>query len=115
VENGGQGGLLTGLSDADLLGLRLAAQVLRHKAELDDRPYVASYFAGLEESVQGELASRITGIRTAAGQLGLALGNGGDAEDRRLVSEYLTLLVANEHLSPSLRAACRTLRARYDQ
>lgn len=106
--------ILAGLSDSDLLGLRLAAQVMTHKAELVGRGYVAAYFARLEHSVQAELASRLTGIRAVSGQLALETDRAVDAEDTRLVNEYLGLLIGNEQLSLQLRHACRRLRARND-
>ena len=103
--------ILAGLTDGDLLGLRLAAQVMTHKAELVGRGYVAAYFARLEYSVQEELASRLTGIRAITGQVALELDREVDAEDGRLVNEYLGLLIGNEQLSAELRDACRRLRA----
>lgn len=103
---------LTALADADLIALRLGAQVLAHKAELADRTVVAAYFGLLERSALAELASRTRGMRTVAERPQIALSDQADAEDRRLTAEYLGLLVANEHLSPQLRDLCRALRAR---
>ncbi|HUG47173.1 MAG TPA: hypothetical protein VMP67_02050 [Candidatus Limnocylindria bacterium] len=104
--------ILAGLPDADLLGLRLAAQVMTHKAELAGRALVATYFARLEESVQAELASRLTGISALLGQLPLTLDGSADEGDRQLVGEYLGLLIGNERLSAQVREACRRLRQR---
>lgn len=103
---------LTALADADLVALRLGAQVLAHKAELEDRPRVAAYFELLEQSVLAELASRTRGMRVETERPEVTLGDVADAEDRRLTAEYLGLLVANERLSPGLRDLCRALRAR---
>lgn len=103
--------ILAGLPDSDLLGLRLAAQVMTHKAELVGRAYVAAYFARLEYSIQAELASRLTSIRALPGQLGLEVNGAAEVEDARLVNEYLGLLIGNEQLSSELREACRRLRA----
>jgi hypothetical protein len=103
---------LTALADADLVALRLGAQVLAHKAELAARARVAAYFELLEKSALAELASRARGIRTVTERPQPTLAPVADAEDRRLTAEYLGLLVANERLSPELRDLCRALRAR---
>jgi len=103
---------LTALADADLVALRLAAQVLAHKAELADRARVAAYFESLERSVLAELASRTRRVRTLTERPLVTLDSAADAEDRRLAAEYLGLLVANERLSPQVREICRALRAR---
>jgi hypothetical protein len=103
---------LTALADADLVALRLGAQVLAHKAELADRGFVAAYFGLIERSVMAELASRTRGMRAVTERPEVTLGDVADAEDRRLTAEYLGLLVANERLSPQLRDLCRVLRAR---
>ncbi|HSH22063.1 MAG TPA: hypothetical protein VK992_05595 [Candidatus Caenarcaniphilales bacterium] len=101
----------TGLSEGDLEALRLGAQVMSHKAGLEHRSRVADYFAHLEDALKAEMAFRSGAARRSAiprsGLPGTA-----DAEDRRLVAEYLGLLVANERLSPALRSVCRMLRAR---
>jgi hypothetical protein len=102
---------LTALADADLVALRLGAQVLAHKAELAERSLVAAYFELLERSVLAELASRTRGIRAMTERPAITLPALADAEDRRLTAEYLGLLVANERLSPQLRDLCRALRA----
>jgi len=111
VEDETQGALLGALADGDLLGLRLAAQVMTHKAELTARSRVAGYFGRLEAAVGAELASRLTGIRAIATTSNLGLDDAAEEEDRRLVDEYLGLLGANEQLSPELREVCRRLRA----
>ncbi|CAN5855545.1 hypothetical protein BH24CHL6_BH24CHL6_15160 [soil metagenome] len=112
MEQEAEAPILTGLSDSDLLGLRLAAQVMTHKAELVGRGPVAAYFARLEHSVQAELASRLTGIRALSGQLPLEVDQVAGGDDIELINEYLEVLIANEQLSGELRDACRRLRAR---
>jgi hypothetical protein len=111
VEDSADAAILAELADADLLGLRLAAQIMAHKAELDGRARVADYFAHLESAVQSELASRLTGIRAIVAQPDLGLDEPLADEDSRLIAEYLGLLIANEQLSTPLRDACRQLRA----
>jgi hypothetical protein len=102
---------LSALADADLVALRLGAQVLAHKAELAERARVATYFELLERSVLAEVASRTRGMRAVTERQEVSLGDLADAEDRRLIAEYLGLLVSNERLSPELRDLCRALRA----
>jgi hypothetical protein len=104
--------LLDQLATADLHALRLAAQVMRHKAELDQRPLVADYFARLGYVATGQLARRGEALRVIPTPTPLGLAPAADAEDRRLVGEYLTLLVANERLSAGLRDVSRQLRTR---
>lgn len=111
MEDSADAAILADLADADLLGLRLAAQIMAHKAELEGRAPVAVYFGRLESAVQAELASRLTGIRAIIEQPGLGFDDPPAEEDSRLIAEYLGLLIANEQLSPTLRAACRSLRA----
>ena len=103
---------LADLPTTDLHALRLAAQVMRHKAELGGRMAIAGYFARLFEASLVELAARGEGARvlTLAAPVGLPPEAG--REDRRLLAEYLGLLIANEQLSARLRSALRGLRAR---
>jgi hypothetical protein len=109
---GGESTLLGDLETADLHALRLAAQVMRHRAELDGRPLVADYFARLGLVATSELATRGEALRVIATPTPLGLAPDADAEDRRVLGEYLTLLVANERLPQSLREVSRQLRAR---
>jgi len=109
---GAESTLLDDLATADLHALRLAAQVMRHKAELDSRPLVADYFARLGYVATGELAKRGEALRVIPTPTPLGLAPGADAEDRRVLGEYLTLLVANERLSQALRDVSRQLRTR---
>ena len=104
--------LLGDLETADLHALRLAAQVMRHKAELDSRPMVADYFARLGYVATGELARRGEALSVIPSSTPLGLAPGADAEDRRVLGEYLTLLVANERLPQALRDVSRQLRTR---
>ncbi len=111
MEEGADAAILAELADNDLLGLRLAAQVMAHRAELERRGPVADYFGRLEYLIQAELASRMTGIRTSVGSGPVDLDEAAGADDRRIVGEYLGLLIGNEQLSPPLRTACRRLRS----
>jgi hypothetical protein len=105
--------LLVPLATADLHALRLAAQVMQHKAQLDDRPHVADYFARLGTASTGELATRGEAFRVVPPVTELGLDPAADAEDHRLLAEYLGLLIGNERLSPSLREISRSLRSRH--
>lgn len=104
--------LLGDLAPADLHSLRLAAQVLRHKAEIERRDLLADYFARLADYSLVELAARGEGVMILTAPPKLGLAPAADREDRRLLAEFLGLLIANEHLSGSLRTALRGLRAR---
>jgi hypothetical protein len=108
AETAVEGSAISALSDADLFGLRLAGQVLGHKAALAGRPLVARWFADFEAVVAGELAQRGVGI-VLTDQPGLELPSDADAADRRLLGEYLELLAGNEGLSDAQRMLCRSL------
>jgi hypothetical protein len=75
------------LADRDLFGLRLAGQVLGHKAAL---------------------ARRGVGV-VLVRQAELGLAAEADASDRQLLAEYLGLLAANDALSDGQRAFCRSM------
>lgn len=109
---GSESTLLGDLGTSDLHALRLAAQVMRHKAELDDRPLVADYFARLGYVATSELAMRGEALRVIPTHTSIGLAPAADAEDRRVLGEYLTLLVANERLPQALRDVSKQLRAR---
>lgn len=109
---GGESTLLGDLETADLHALRLAAQVMQHKAELDNRPQVADYFGRLGNVATSVLAGRGEALRVIPTPTTLGLAPAADAEDRRVLGEYLTLLVANERLPQALRDVSRQLRAR---
>lgn len=96
------------LSDGDLFGLRLAGQVLGHKASLAGHPHVARWFADFEATIATEMARRGLGV-VLADPPELALHPDADAGDRRLLADYLALLVANEGLSDAQRDLCRRL------
>jgi hypothetical protein len=96
------------LTDSDLFGLRLAGQVLGHKAALAGRPRVARWFADLESTAAAELARRGVGIVLTA-EPELQLGADAEAADRELLADYLRLLAANPGLSDEQRAFCRRL------
>ena len=109
---GAESTLLAELATADVHALRLAAQVMRHKADLDGRPLVADYFYVLGNVCLAELGRRGEGIRVIAAVPLLALDVNADAEDKRLLAEYLGLLIGNEALSVALREVSRQLRSR---
>jgi hypothetical protein len=109
----GENTLLAALPTADLHALRLAAQVMRHKAELDDRPHVADYFTRLGNASAGELAGRGEAFRVIPPATRLGLDPAADAEDHRLLAEFLGLLIGNERLSTALRDVTRALRSRH--
>ena len=96
------------LADRDLFGLRLAGQVLGHKAALASRPRVARWFADLESVAVAELARRGVGV-VLVRQAELGLAAQADASDRQLLAEYLGLLAANDALSDGQRAFCRSM------
>jgi hypothetical protein len=100
---------LGALAEADLLALRLAAQVLGHKAALRDRPAVVGWFTDLELAVKMEMARR--GIGFVLGRSSEPrLPASADDEDRRLLDEHLGLLCGNGQLSDAVRAFCSALR-----
>jgi hypothetical protein len=107
-----EGTLLADLPTADLHALRLAAQVMRHKAELDNRPLVADYFTRLNSASTDELGRRGEAFRLIPPVALIGLDAGADAEDRRLLAEYLGLLIGNDKLSVALRDVSRKLRSR---
>jgi hypothetical protein len=104
--------LLAELGTAELHALRVAAQVMRHKADLDERPLVADYFNILGNLCLAELGRRGEGLRVIPAVPVLALDVSADADDRRVLAEYLGLLIGNERLSTALRDVSRQLRSR---
>ena len=99
------------LNDAQLEELRLGAQVLSHRAGSERNPPVARYFAALEDALKAEIARRAA-VSGSDAPVGVDLPRPPDAEDRRLVAEYLGLLIGNERLSVEVRTLSRALRAR---
>lgn len=101
------------LSVADLRALRLGAEVLAHRAELDRRGHVGAYFRRLEDAIRGEIARRARPEdRPSAPPSVVEPGAPAEPDDRRVVAEYLGFLIANERLAPAVREFCRALRAR---
>jgi hypothetical protein len=98
------------LAEADLVALRLAAQVLGHKAGLHDRPVVVAWFADLGHAVDFEMARR--GVGFVLGEPPEPqLRADADEHDRALLVEHLGLLSDNGQLSAAVRAFCTALRA----
>jgi hypothetical protein len=103
------GARLVDLTSDDLVALRLAAQVMAHRAHMAGRPRVGLYFDSLESAVMAEQAARgQEGDRViSAAELVVPGPN-----DRRVLGEYLALLVGNEGLSDAVRRLCHSLAAR---
>ena len=104
------GARLGELAEADLLALRLAAQVLGHKAGLLGRPTVVDWFAALEHAVDFEMARRGVGFVLGPAPE-LRLPAHADGADRRLLADHLGLLADNDRLAPQVRALCAELQA----
>ncbi len=102
---------LATLTVEELSSLRLAAQVMGHRAHLAGRPQVGLYFDGLESAVMAEQAARAQ-VGSFKVSTTVAMVAVPAADDRRLIGEYLELLVANEGLSDNIRRLCAGLRAR---
>jgi hypothetical protein len=109
---------LSELDGVDLDALRLGAQVMRHKAELAERPRVESFFREIALTVDQEIARR---RRTPDDRPLVALADlplvgvavpaaGPTADDRRMTADLLALLGGNDRLSPPVRNAWRVLR-----
>lgn len=98
---------LSELDPVDLAALRLAAQVMGHKAELAARPHVETFFRGLQGTVDGEISRR---RQVPGGRTPTWVGELPSTEDLRLTAEYLDLLRANTLLPAPVRDAVRQLR-----
>jgi hypothetical protein len=93
----------------DLESLRLASQVLAHKAALAGLPRVAMFFTSVETEAIAEAAAR--------GQRGTRGDESADPwrtapltpTDRAAIRAYLELLRDNERLSPTVREYVRSL------
>src|SRR5688572_3801364 len=90
---------LTDLSATDLTDLRLAAQIMAHRAALADRPRVAMYFESLEAAVMAEQAARgqasafaVEGPISQAGDQATLLLTAASPADTDLLNECLSLL-----------------------
>lgn len=120
MERSASAASLSDLTPTDLASLRLAAQVMSHRALLAGTPGAALYFDSLATAVDGEQAARAQGgggggrargddTGTTVAPLLLA-GSGGD-DDRRVIGEYLAVLADNEQLPRSVREVTRALEA----
>jgi hypothetical protein len=97
------------LAPNDLEALRLASQVLAHKAALAGLARVEMFFASVEAEVTAEAAAR--------GQRGTRGTDPADPwrtapltpTDRAAIRAYLELLRDNERLSPAVREYVRGL------
>ena len=107
---------LSELTPTDLTSLRLAAQVMSHRALIGGTPAVALYFDSLVTAVDAEQAARSQLGAGDHSQLApLLLDGARGTEDRRVIGEYLAVLSANERLPASVREICRALQARFRQ
>ena len=108
---------LSVLGTEDLEALRLGAQVLRHRADLEGRSRVASFFTALGRGVDEALTRRSRSDGAWAGALTIVLDQRVDSseellEDDRLLAEYLSLLCDNPELSVHVRAVCGSISRR---
>ena len=109
-------GSLSALTPADLASLRLAAQVMSHRALLAGTPAAALYFDSLATAVDGEQAARSQlGAGDGARVAPLLIDGARGTDDRRVIREYLAVLAANERLPASVREICRALEASFRQ
>lgn len=99
------------MSGDDLAALRLAAQVMAHRALLGGQPRVVHYFESLDSAVVAEQAARGQPDQAPLSDTTL-LAAGTTDDDLALIGEYLDLLIGNERLSVPVREGCRRLRAR---
>jgi hypothetical protein len=84
----------------DLRALRLAAQVMRHRAEVEAQPRVAAFFTALRGGVEREVVRRAKGDDLPAGSIRLTFDESTGCpeepdEDRRSLVESLELLGGN--------------------
>ena len=99
---------LPDLSPAELEQMRLATQVLAHKAALTGRPLVERYWRDLGRAVAFALARR--GIGFVVGRPPrVALDDGAEPADRAMLAEHLGLLAGNAQLPPAVRELCAAL------
>jgi len=108
---------LSVLGTEDLETLRLGAQVLRHRADLEGRSRVASFFTALGRGADEALTRRSRSDGAWAGALTMVLDQRVDSpeerlEDDRLLAEYLSLLRDNPQLSVRVRAVCGSITGR---
>jgi hypothetical protein len=109
---------LDGLTAGDLEALRLASQVLAHKAAMAGLARVEMFFMAIEAEVAAEGAAR--GQRDQRGQTRQSGATGEESADpwrtapltptdRAAIRAYLELLRDNERLSPAVREYVRGL------
>ncbi len=105
---------LSVLDAEDLRALRLGAQVLGHRAALEARPRVATFFAALTSGADTALARRGRSDGAWSERITLMLDEPGDepdgsVEDRRLLVEYVNLLGGNSRLTDGVRRVFMSL------
>jgi hypothetical protein len=104
---------LDGLAPADLEAVRLASQVLAHKAAMAGVPRAAMFFSTLESEAVAEAAAR--GQRGEHGEAAVDPWRTAPLTpvDRATIAAYLELLARNPGLSPAVREyAARLLKQR---
>ena len=101
--------VLEDLSATDLEALRLASQVLAHKAALAEMPRVEMFFTSIEAEAVAEGAAR--GQRGRRGTIAADPWKSAALTpvDRAAIAAYLELLAGNERLSPAIREYARRL------
>lgn len=97
------------MSGDDLAALRLAAQVMAHRALLGGQPRVLHYFENLDSAIVAEQAARAQPDQAPLSDTAL-LAAGTTDDDLELIGKDLDLLIGNERLSVALREGCRRLR-----
>jgi hypothetical protein len=108
---------LSVLGVEDLEALRLGAQVLRHRAELEGRPRVAAFFAALGRGADDAIHRRSRSNGAWDGSLTVVLqepvdGLAESAHDDRLLTQYLSHLSDNPQLSRGVRSLCGSIKSR---
>jgi hypothetical protein len=108
---------LSVLGTEDLEALRLGAQVLSHRADLEGRSRVATFFSALGRGADEALTRRSRSDGAWTGALTIVLDQRADSpgeelEDHRLLTQYLDLLGNNPQLSVGVRAICGSIRGR---
>ena len=101
------------LSADDLSALRLAAQVMAHRAVVAGRPAVVLYFDSLESSLLAEAAARAQSDGPRHGDATTIVSTIDTAvsiDDRLLIRQYLALLAANDRLPTDVRRVFEVLR-----
>jgi hypothetical protein len=102
---------LSALSSDDLAALRLAAQVMAHRAQLADKPRVAMFFDRIEAEVIAELAARGQRGHRTSSVSNPWRGAGLTEADRAAIAESVEMLAGNGGLSARVRAFARNLLA----